>query len=92
VPDGTTSYYYRTREALLRGVGQRVADIDLVNIASVSAESTRTGAAPEQGADRADARRRARSRTAGNAEYGRDDVHQRHLHAIVTAVAIERTD
>jgi DNA-binding transcriptional regulator YbjK len=42
VPDGTTSYYYRTREALLRGVGQRVADIDLANIASVTAESTRT--------------------------------------------------
>jgi DNA-binding transcriptional regulator YbjK len=45
VPDGTTSYYYRTREALLRGVGQRVADIDLANIASVTAESTRTESA-----------------------------------------------
>ncbi len=38
VPDGTTSYYYRTREALLRGVGKRVADIDVANLRSVSAE------------------------------------------------------
>lgn len=44
VPDGTTSYYYRTRAALLRGVGQRVADIDLANISSVTDESTRTDA------------------------------------------------
>lgn len=36
VPDGTTSYYYRTREALLRGVGKRVADIDVANLRSVS--------------------------------------------------------
>jgi DNA-binding transcriptional regulator YbjK len=42
VPDGTTSYYYRTRAALLRGVGQRVADIDLANISSVTDETTRT--------------------------------------------------
>lgn len=38
VPDGTTSYYYRTRAALWRGVGQRVAHIDLANLRSVSAE------------------------------------------------------
>lgn len=36
VPDGTTSYYYRTRAALLRGVGKRVADIDVANLRSVS--------------------------------------------------------
>jgi AcrR family transcriptional regulator len=35
VPDGTTSYYYRTREALLRGVGKRVAEIDVANLKSV---------------------------------------------------------
>jgi DNA-binding transcriptional regulator YbjK len=35
VPDGTTSYYYRTREALLRGVGSRVAEIDVANLQSV---------------------------------------------------------
>jgi DNA-binding transcriptional regulator YbjK len=35
VPDGTTSYYYRTRAALLRGVGQRVAEIDVTNLRSV---------------------------------------------------------
>ena len=35
LPDGTTSYYYRTRAALLRGVGKRVADIDVANLQSV---------------------------------------------------------
>jgi DNA-binding transcriptional regulator YbjK len=35
VPDGTTSYYYRTRAALLRGVGKRVAEIDVANLQSV---------------------------------------------------------
>ncbi|OBG42670.1 TetR family transcriptional regulator [Mycobacterium alsense] len=35
VPDGTTSYYYRTRAALLRGVGKRVAEIDIANLKSV---------------------------------------------------------
>ena len=38
VPDGTTSYYYRTRQALLRAVGQRVAEIDVANLQSVSDE------------------------------------------------------
>lgn len=36
VPDGTTSYYYRTRAALLRGVGERVAAIDRENLRSVT--------------------------------------------------------
>lgn len=35
VPEGTTSYYYRTRAALLRGVGKRVAEIDVTNLQSV---------------------------------------------------------
>jgi len=35
VPEGTTSYYYRTRAALLRGVGKRVAEIDVANLKSV---------------------------------------------------------
>jgi AcrR family transcriptional regulator len=35
VPEGTTSYYYRTRAALLRGVGKRVAEIDTGNLRSV---------------------------------------------------------
>jgi DNA-binding transcriptional regulator YbjK len=38
MPDGTTSYYYRTREALLRGVGKRVAEIDIANLQSVNDE------------------------------------------------------
>ncbi|HEY0229558.1 MAG TPA: TetR/AcrR family transcriptional regulator [Mycobacterium sp.] len=35
VPGGTTSYYYRTRAALLRGVGMRIAEIDVANLQSV---------------------------------------------------------
>jgi DNA-binding transcriptional regulator YbjK len=38
VPDGTTSYYYRSRAALLRGVGKRVAAIDVANLRSVTDE------------------------------------------------------
>lgn len=36
MPDGTTSYYFRTRAALLRAVGKRVAEIDLANLRSVT--------------------------------------------------------
>ncbi|BBZ33656.1 TetR/AcrR family transcriptional regulator [Mycolicibacterium confluentis] len=36
VPEGTTSYYFRTRAALLRAVGKRVAEIDLANLRSVT--------------------------------------------------------
>jgi len=42
VADGTTSYYYRTRAALLRGVGQRVAQIDTANLRSITDEATRS--------------------------------------------------
>jgi DNA-binding transcriptional regulator YbjK len=35
LPEGTTSYYYRTRAALLRGVARRVAEIDVANLQSV---------------------------------------------------------
>ena len=42
VPDGTTSYYYRTREALVRGVGHRVAEIDTANLQSLTDSATRT--------------------------------------------------
>jgi len=42
VPDGTTSYYYRTRAALLQGVGTRVADVDTENLRSVTDEATRS--------------------------------------------------
>ncbi len=45
VPDGTTSYYYRTRAALLRGVGRRVAEIDTANLRSVT-DATTTSASP----------------------------------------------
>lgn len=35
VPGGTTSYYYRTRAALLHGVARRVAEIDTMNFQSI---------------------------------------------------------
>src|SRR3954465_13211567 len=38
VPNGTTSYYYRTRAALLRGVAERVVEMDTANLRSVTEE------------------------------------------------------
>ncbi|WP_425461802.1 TetR/AcrR family transcriptional regulator [Mycobacterium helveticum] len=35
VPDGTTSFYFRTREALLRAVAERLAERDLADLQSV---------------------------------------------------------
>jgi DNA-binding transcriptional regulator YbjK len=40
LPVGSTSYYYRTRAALLQGVAQRVAEIDTANLQSVTDEAT----------------------------------------------------
>jgi DNA-binding transcriptional regulator YbjK len=39
VPDGTTSFYFRTRSALLRAVAERLAELDLANLQSI-ADST----------------------------------------------------
>jgi DNA-binding transcriptional regulator YbjK len=36
MPDGTTSYYYRTRAALMRGIADRVAEIDIANLNSLA--------------------------------------------------------
>jgi DNA-binding transcriptional regulator YbjK len=38
VPDGTTSFYFRTRLALLRGVAERVADLDLADLRSAGTD------------------------------------------------------
>jgi DNA-binding transcriptional regulator YbjK len=35
VPDGTTSFYFRTRSALLRAVAERLAELDLASLRSV---------------------------------------------------------
>jgi DNA-binding transcriptional regulator YbjK len=43
VPDGTTSFYFRTRSALLRAVAERVAEQDLASLQSI-ADSTNSGA------------------------------------------------
>ncbi|MET0896463.1 MAG: TetR family transcriptional regulator [Mycobacterium sp.] len=42
LPDGTTSYYFRTRAALVQAVGMRVADIDTENLRSITAAGTRS--------------------------------------------------
>jgi DNA-binding transcriptional regulator YbjK len=36
VPDGTTSFYFRTRSSLLRAVAERLADLDLATLQSVA--------------------------------------------------------
>src|SRR5689334_18046965 len=36
VPDGTTSFYFRTRSALLLAVAERLADLDLANLQAVA--------------------------------------------------------
>jgi AcrR family transcriptional regulator len=35
VPDGTTSFYYRTKSALLHGIADRIAELDLAALAAV---------------------------------------------------------
>src|SRR5205807_7370136 len=36
VPEGTTSFYFRTRSALLRAVAERVVELDLASLQSVA--------------------------------------------------------
>lgn len=45
VPDGTTSFYFRTRSALLRAVAERMAELDLARLQSVA-----DSAPPDSGA------------------------------------------
>lgn len=42
VPDGTTSYYYRTRAALLQGVSNRIGEIDTGNLKSLTDVKTKS--------------------------------------------------
>jgi len=46
VPDGTTSFYFRTREALLHAVAERVAELDLAELQSVVDSSDGRGMHP----------------------------------------------
>jgi len=45
VPDGTTSFYFRTRSALLLAVAERLAELDLANLQSVADNALPTSAA-----------------------------------------------
>src|ERR1700756_5757865 len=46
VPDGTTSFYFRTRSALLRAVAERLAELDLASLQSVADVSEGRGDDP----------------------------------------------
>lgn len=48
VPDGTTSFYFRTRSALLRAVAERLAELDLADLQSVADSSDARSAAPSK--------------------------------------------
>lgn len=41
VPDGTTSFYFRTRSALLRAVAERLAELDLERLQSIADDAGR---------------------------------------------------
>lgn len=46
VPDGTTSFYFRTRSALLRAVAERLAELDLASLQSVVEDADGRGDNP----------------------------------------------
>ncbi|BBZ52646.1 TetR family transcriptional regulator C-terminal domain-containing protein [Mycobacterium heidelbergense] len=46
VPDGTTSFYFRTRSALLRAAAERLAELDLASLQSVADGSGGDGEGP----------------------------------------------
>src|SRR5271166_6850013 len=50
VPDGTTSFYFRTRSALLRAVAERLAELDLASLQSVadSSDGRRNNTSPSR--------------------------------------------
>ncbi|WP_245672794.1 TetR/AcrR family transcriptional regulator [Aldersonia kunmingensis] len=41
LPDGTTSFYFRTRESLLHAIAARVAELDLADLAEVTEGAAR---------------------------------------------------
>jgi DNA-binding transcriptional regulator YbjK len=45
VPDGSTSYYFRTRSALVYAVAERVAELDLADLRSVTESPSRDAVA-----------------------------------------------
>ena len=46
VPDGTTSFYFRTRSALLRAVAERLAEQDLASLQSIADSADGPGGNP----------------------------------------------
>ncbi|MCV7413425.1 TetR family transcriptional regulator [Mycobacterium florentinum] len=46
VPDGTTSFYFRTRSALLRAVAERLAELDLERLQSIADSAGSSGDNP----------------------------------------------
>lgn len=50
VPNGSTSFYFRTRSALLQATAQRLAELDLADLMSVAGRTERDGAVRSDGA------------------------------------------
>ncbi|MDM4142900.1 MULTISPECIES: TetR family transcriptional regulator C-terminal domain-containing protein [Mycobacterium] len=48
VPDGTTSFYFRTRSALLRAVAERSAELDLAELQAIADSSEAGSRAPSR--------------------------------------------
>jgi DNA-binding transcriptional regulator YbjK len=46
VPDGTTSFYFRTRSALLRAVAERLAELDLESLQTIADSADSRGGNP----------------------------------------------
>lgn len=46
VPDGTTSFYFRTRSALLRAVAERLAELDLASLQAIADSASDGGSNP----------------------------------------------
>src|SRR6201996_954972 len=46
VPDGTTSFYFRTRSALLRAVAERLAELDLESLQTIADSADSQGGNP----------------------------------------------
>ena len=52
VPDGSTSYYFRTRDALVHAVAERVAELDLADLLSVTDVHANTPMSPQRAASK----------------------------------------
>ena len=82
VPDGTTSFYFRTRSALLRAVAERLAEQDLASLQSIAVGASghssrqRTAAVADEGQVRTDHAGRSRPGDGCDSAASDGRVHQ----------------